>query len=623
MCQYLGIFREKIIGTNLFPYIYENDREFVKRNILSLDREHPFLTHEQRVLDQNGNIRWQQWTNRAIFDESGDIVEYQGVGQDITERKIAEENLLVMNMAIASSINGIAIATLDGLITYANTAFLTIFGVPRLEDILHKPLEMLANPKNPGPGVKVVMQALKERGEWVGEILIIRKDGTQVHTHHTANLIRDKNGVPIAMMASFIDISEKVENEREMKIKNTAIESAINGIIIFDAEDRLVYANQAFLSIFGAKSLDGMLQNYMDDFWKIANNTIPPVDEIKKVLSAQGRWSGELRVKMPGGMSRFFQVSATQVKDDRGALLCGMGTFMDITDQKVIEKALKTTHEKLQDAVEFMPDPTFIINRDKKVIAWNRALETLSGVKSADILGTDTYKKAFSFLEGTRPILVDILDLPAHELAKSYPNIRRFGDSIFVEAFISGRQKEGGIYLWGKATPLFDREGNTIGAIESFRDMSEWKKAKETTQIHQEREGDLTAPLPPPACEHRNNLDCLESAFDQLPDGVAILDTQARIQKMNPPFLALLQCKKDEVIGKEFFQVCNSRDVPLVRECLCQSRDNGKRTDTVRIRVGELNQVTDAEISCLRDAEGAFLGHLVVMRNASQDLLQR
>ena len=612
ICQYVRLPREEIIGKDVLSQVYEHDRDIVKKNILSLSRERPYLSHEQRVIDPQGNIRWQYWTNRAIFDESGEIVEYQGVGRDITERKHAEENLLVMNMAIASSINGIGLATLEGKITYANAAFLRIFGIDRLEDILGTHIETLANPLNPGPGVKDVLRALRERGSWKGEILLIRKDGTRVHTHHTANLIRDKNGSPIAMMSSFIDITEKVEAEREIRIRNTAIESATNGIIISDPKDRLIYANKAFLRIFGAKETDKMPQKYVADFWKIAEDIVPPIEEIKKSLDAEWKWSGELRLRLPGENPRFFQVSVTRVRDTQGAPLCEIGTFMDITDQKAMEKALKTTYEKLEDAVEFMPDPTFIIGRDKRVIAWNRALETLSGVRREDIIGSDTYQDAFGFLGGTRPILVDILDLPAHELAKSYPGIRRFKDSIFVESVIPGGPEGRGIYVWGKATPLFDRDGNIIGAIESFRDMSEWRRAKETLQPQTPMGGTTHQPFEPAERAGKDELAFLECAFDHLKEGVAILDRKARIQVVNPPFQAMAKSGEAHLAGRDFLQFCHPDDVPLIREYISHPEKERNGSRIFRMHAAEMGKVMAAEISAFGDGGGVLSGHFIV-----------
>lgn len=613
ICQYLGKSNEELLGTNFLSFVHDRDREYVRNNILSLNQESPVHTHEERVLDREGRIRWQQWTNRAIFDQSKNIVEYQGVGRDITERKAAEENLLIMNMAIASSLNGIGLADLEGRITYANAAFLKIFGISSLEEILHKPIESLGNPKNTGPGVKDVLQGLRENGLWKGEILVIRKDGTQVYTHHTANMIRDNKGAPIAMMSSFIDMTEKREVEREIQIKNTAIESAMNGVMIFDPGENMIYANNAVCSLIGARNLEDLLKNYLGDFSKIAQNISPPLHEIQKALEVQGKWGGEIRVKMPDGNLRFLQVSATKVRDNKGDILCGIGIFMDITDQKVIEKALKTTYEKLQDAIEFMPDPTFIINRDRKVIAWNRALERISGVKRTDVLGTNTYSHAFGFLQGKRPILVDIIDLPAHELAKSYPAVRRFGDSIFVETLIPGRPDEKGIYLWGKATPLFDSEGRTIGAIESFRDMSEWKKAKESMQSNRGVPGIIPDQVASSSMGFSNSMIWLDSALDHLSESVAILDSDARIIKINPSFLSLLHRDREEMQGKDIMSVCSPDDKSQVMEVLGRTRENLKKSEIIRMRLGQANQPLDAEITSLTDEKGNHLGHVIVL----------
>ncbi|HUS72722.1 MAG TPA: MEDS domain-containing protein, partial [Sedimentisphaerales bacterium] len=92
-CSYFGKSRQELIGHSFMPLIPYEDREKVKRHFDSLDRENPVTTHEHRVVDSNGEIRWQQWTNRVLFDERGNLVEYQSVGRDITEHKQAEEAL--------------------------------------------------------------------------------------------------------------------------------------------------------------------------------------------------------------------------------------------------------------------------------------------------------------------------------------------------------------------------------------------------------------------------------------------------------------------------------------------------------------------------------------------------
>jgi PAS domain S-box-containing protein len=90
-CRYVGQRREELIGHSFFPFIPLEDQAEVRRNIASLSLERPVVTYEDRALLPSGEIRWQQWTNRAIFDEEGHLVEFQTVGRDITEHKQAEE----------------------------------------------------------------------------------------------------------------------------------------------------------------------------------------------------------------------------------------------------------------------------------------------------------------------------------------------------------------------------------------------------------------------------------------------------------------------------------------------------------------------------------------------------
>jgi PAS domain S-box-containing protein len=96
-CRYFDKRREELIGYSFMPLIPEEDRGFVGEGIASLSSENPVATHEHRVVRPNGEIGWQQWTNRAIFDEGGCLVEFQAVGRDITDRVRAEQALLKRN----------------------------------------------------------------------------------------------------------------------------------------------------------------------------------------------------------------------------------------------------------------------------------------------------------------------------------------------------------------------------------------------------------------------------------------------------------------------------------------------------------------------------------------------
>ncbi|MCQ8894540.1 MAG: PAS domain S-box protein [Methanolinea sp.] len=614
VCKFLGQPPGEILGKNMLSYVHPTDRERVRQTILSLSPGQEAETHEQRVIDPSGMTRWHQWTNRAIFDQSGRIVEYQGVGRDITEKKRAEEELQVLNMAVTSSINAIGMATLDGRITYVNDAFLRMFRISRREDIIGQPIETLAMPRKPDGGLKEVMSSIREEGVWSGEMVIHRRDGSCIHTHHTANLVRDTAGTPIAMMASFIDITDRIEAEREIYIKNMAIESATNAIMIFDAGENLIYANRVLLSLFGATDLRDMQENRMKFFWNLTKAFYPTFGEIREEMKRNGKWNGEIRVQGEDGSFRFFQVSTTLVKDDRGQPLCSIGVLMETSAQKAIEKAIKTTYEKLQEAVEFMPDPTFIVGKEGKVIAWNRGLEVLSGIKKQEVIGSGSYHYALSFLHGKMPILVDIINLPVHELAKTYPQVRKFGDSIYVEAAIpllpDGKERQ----MWAKATPLYDSEGNMIGAIESFRDISEWKKAREIQPW-----AGLLRPVTGQNCEIEGlegtiDQKLLQDAFDRIPDGCAILDCERRIRWANTSFATLFDLSREVMTGKVLTELVQNEDRVRIDEILQGFSEGGSPGQKVHARRGREKKALHMKVFPIRTENGKLPGYLVIVR---------
>ncbi len=89
-CQYFNKSRSDLIGNTFMGLIPDVDREKIRHKFSFLSRENPFSTHEHRVILDTGEIRWHQWTDRGIFDNAGNLIECQGVGRDISDRKKAE-----------------------------------------------------------------------------------------------------------------------------------------------------------------------------------------------------------------------------------------------------------------------------------------------------------------------------------------------------------------------------------------------------------------------------------------------------------------------------------------------------------------------------------------------------
>jgi PAS domain S-box-containing protein len=88
-CRYFGLSEQKLLGQGFLPFIPDPDHTRVRNyleSLFHLTQVKPITSIEHRVLIQ-GEIRWLQWTHRAIFDQNNRIVEFQGIGRDITESK--------------------------------------------------------------------------------------------------------------------------------------------------------------------------------------------------------------------------------------------------------------------------------------------------------------------------------------------------------------------------------------------------------------------------------------------------------------------------------------------------------------------------------------------------------
>ena len=92
-CRFIGKKYEDIVGHSLVRFIPDVDQVCLQKHLDVVFSLQPVATHEHRVVIPSGQLRWVQWTNRAIFDDEGSLIAYQAVGRDIDDRKRAEEKL--------------------------------------------------------------------------------------------------------------------------------------------------------------------------------------------------------------------------------------------------------------------------------------------------------------------------------------------------------------------------------------------------------------------------------------------------------------------------------------------------------------------------------------------------
>ncbi|MFA4859829.1 PAS domain S-box protein [Methanoregula sp.] len=148
-------------------------------------------------------------------------------------------------------------------------------------------------------------------------------------------------------------------------------------------------------------------------------------------------------------------------------------------DRKRTHDRLKESEQRMVDIINFLPDATFAVNLDKKIIVWNKTLEMMTGIPSDAVLGTSA-PESIPFGTGDKKTrLLDLVLTKNKKLEKQYPYIHREGEKIISETYMPGLYGGKGAHVWLVASPLYDTHGKMIGAIEALRDITQRKNTEQ------------------------------------------------------------------------------------------------------------------------------------------------
>ncbi|MEN6611786.1 MAG: PAS domain S-box protein [Methanoregulaceae archaeon] len=153
--------------------------------------------------------------------------------------------------------------------------------------------------------------------------------------------------------------------------------------------------------------------------------------------------------------------------------------------RKEAERSLQDSERRLADIIDFLPDATFAVDSTGHVIAWNHAIEEMTGIPSRDMLGKGDFEYAFPAYGIRQPILIDMIDEPLEKIARFYSHVRRDGNTLTAESDRPVLKGKRSVILLN-ACPLYNRAGERTGAIESIRDITEFKVTEQ--ELHRQFE---------------------------------------------------------------------------------------------------------------------------------------
>lgn len=155
-----------------------------------------------------------------------------------------------------------------------------------------------------------------------------------------------------------------------------------------------------------------------------------------------------------------------------------IGAILDVTDRKAVEERLRASERQMADIIDFLPDATWVVDKNGCVVAWNRACEVLTGVKASAMLGQGDLAYAIPFYGARRPLLIDGVLQGGGLEQQDYCALEQTPHVVTAEAFVPCVNGGKGAHLWGIACRLYDNRGRVAGAIESVRDVTERRQAE-------------------------------------------------------------------------------------------------------------------------------------------------
>ncbi|HJV36721.1 PAS domain S-box protein, partial [Geomonas sp.] len=195
----------------------------------------------------------------------------------------------------------------------------------------------------------------------------------------------------------------------------------------------------------------------------------------------------------------------------------------EIEERRQTDLTLRESRQQLLDIISFLPDATMVIDRDGKVVAWNKAIEVMSGVKAEEMIGKGDYEYAIPFYGKRRPVLIDLALHPDPE-NNCYGSLRNDDSIIYGETFTPHLGPD--TYLAGSASVLRNSQGEVTAAIECIRDVSDRLRAERLI-----RESEAT----------------LRSLMDSMPAGVWWYDEEQRVEYLNSRFAELFGYQLEEI----------------------------------------------------------------------------
>ncbi|OPX90150.1 PAS domain S-box protein [Pelotomaculum sp. PtaB.Bin117] len=432
------------------------------------------------------NGKWVECRDRAIRWIDGRMVRLE-IATDITERRRARELIEAERKKLFTALQiteeryqqivetaneGIWIIDSNEKITFTNKKLNELFGYTNEEMI--------------GRSIKSLMgEEYRYKFERDAEAKYRRKDGTELWVIVSSSRLYDHDGRFVGDLGMLTDITLRKQAENALKEREEQlrliIENLHDAITKIDKNGKFEYLSPSIKNITGYAPDERMGKSAFELVHPDDLDRVIATYETSIKTSSSGK--AEYRLRHADGHYIWLETTGNLLLDECGKFIGATMILRDITGRKLAEEKLRDAHQQLIDVIEFLPDQIFVIDKEKKIIAWNRAIEDATGISKEEVLGKEDNTFAIKVYGESRPLLIDFTfdnnpEIKSEYVSK-YSYFKKIDNLLHAETYIPSLFNGKGAHIWITAAPLFDGEGNQVGAIETARDITERKQMEE------------------------------------------------------------------------------------------------------------------------------------------------
>jgi len=354
LCNWFNKSMEELLGKNVILLIPAEEREIFKEQLFVMKVDNPVAMFERKFIKPDGEVRWQQWVNRAIFDESGNLLEFQSVGRDITAQKQIEQQLKESEAryraVVEDQVDLIRRFLPDGTLTFVNSAFCRYFGKSIEELIGQKVMTLI--PFEDGEKFQEQITALtKDQPVAMVERKFVRVDGEVCWQQWVNRAIFDESSNLLEFQSVGRDITAQKQIEQQLKESEAryraVVEDQVDLIRRFLPDGTLTFVNSAFCRYF-SKDMDETIGRNFISFVPTANRDA--ILHLFKCLSPENPVAmSEYKINTNKG-NCWLQWNNRAIFNDLGEVIEYQSVGRDITVEKEAQIRVAEAREAIERA---------------------------------------------------------------------------------------------------------------------------------------------------------------------------------------------------------------------------------------------------------------------------------